>query len=98
MSPEFDGPPEIDEKRQGTLPCPVCAVPMHVEVKQHVEVDVCAEHGVWLDKDELEGIAQAVLARRKTFERAVRRVVVEKAKRSERVAGASFAFWSILFH
>ncbi|SRR5258706_12894762 len=97
VSPESDGSPEIDEKRSGTLPCPVCAVLMHVEVKQHVEVDVCAQHGVWLDKDELEGIAQAIRARTRTFERAVRRVAVDKAKRSGRLAGTNFGFWSLLF-
>jgi|KBSSwiStaDraftv2_1062776.scaffolds.fasta_scaffold658491_1 Zn-finger nucleic acid-binding protein len=93
-----DGPPEIDEKRPGTLPCPVCGVPMHVEVKQHVEVDVCEQHGIWLDKDELDGIAKAIRARTQTFERALRRVAVDKAKQSARIAGANFGFWALLFH
>jgi len=36
--------------------CPVCGGEMAKERKQDVEIDVCREHGIWLDKGELSRI------------------------------------------
>ncbi len=88
----------VDEIRQGKLPCPMCGQAMRIERKQRIEVDVCPDHGVWLDKGELEEIARAVRDRTQTFQRSLRRVAVAKAKRDGRFVAAQFGFWSLLFH
>ena len=38
------------------LDCPVCGIEMLVEKVGHVRVDVCDDHGMWLDGGELERI------------------------------------------
>ena len=38
----------------GDRPCPVCAVPMTVEVLEAVTIDRCEPHGVWFDDHELQ--------------------------------------------
>ena len=38
------------------LECPVCGAEMLVETVNGVRVDVCDEHGMWLDAGELERI------------------------------------------
>lgn len=96
MTPE-PTPIEIDERRQGTRPCPVCGVAMHVERKERVEVDVCAEHGVWLDRGSLEEITKAVRRKTQAFDRSLRRVAVEKAKKEGRISGSAFGWVSLLF-
>lgn len=37
-----------------TRACPVCAQPMQSESRDNVTVDFCDDHGIWLDKGELE--------------------------------------------
>jgi len=39
-----------------SLSCPVCDLPMRVEVVNHTNIDVCEEHGMWLDDGELDRI------------------------------------------
>ena len=39
--------------------CPVCQAPMKQETRSGVPVDICAEHGIWLDKKELMLITEA---------------------------------------
>jgi Zn-finger nucleic acid-binding protein len=36
--------------------CPVCAEEMNSETQFGVCVDLCEEHGIWLDKGELESL------------------------------------------
>lgn len=46
----------------GTIPCPLCAKAlerMPIPAAQ-VTVDVCREHGVWFDRDELQRVVRAV--------------------------------------
>jgi Zn-finger nucleic acid-binding protein len=40
------------------LPCPICHTIMTVEIREEVEVDLCAEHGMWLDQAELVKITE----------------------------------------
>jgi Zn-finger nucleic acid-binding protein len=45
--------------------CPDCAQPMHRKNfarRSGILLDVCGEHGTWLDASELEGIAEFILA------------------------------------
>ena len=51
---------QVDVAR--VAPCPVCAQPlrrMPIEQAQ-VDVDACAQHGVWFDRDELQRVIRAV--------------------------------------
>ena len=82
----------IDEIAEGDRACPVCGGRMHVERKKNVSIDVCPEHGIWLDKGELEGIIRAVNARA----RSSRRSAVRRAKHDGKVQGAFWGWWSLL--
>jgi Zn-finger nucleic acid-binding protein len=44
--PPAEGPP-------GQAACPVCSDPMSMERIEMLEVNRCALHGVWFDRDEL---------------------------------------------
>ena len=70
---------------------------MHVERKEKVEVDVCSEHGVWLDRGTLEEITKAVQRKTKAFDRSLRRVAVDKAKKEGMVLGSAFGWVPLLF-
>jgi Zn-finger nucleic acid-binding protein len=66
---------------------------MTVETRAPVPVDVCAEHGVWLDRGELERITARARAR-------VRRSSSRRsgaARHTGRLEGAVFGWWSLLF-
>ena len=41
------------------LSCPLCDKPLHREERSTVIVDVCSEHGIWLDHSELLAITEA---------------------------------------
>jgi Zn-finger nucleic acid-binding protein len=88
---------EIDERRPGTVPCPICGLAMHVERKEKVEVDVCAQHGIWLDKGRIEEITKAIERRSRVFAGARERFAVARAKQDGRVQGATFGWLSFLF-
>ncbi len=45
-------------------PCAICGLPMQIERQLGMDIDFCPEHGIWLDKGELEGIVEVVKARR----------------------------------
>ena len=40
------------------LPCPICKSIMTLSVREGVEIDICAEHGIWLDQAELLKITE----------------------------------------
>ncbi|MFT4977252.1 MAG: Zn-finger nucleic acid-binding protein [Myxococcota bacterium] len=46
--------PPFDVDRR--LPCPSCKNPMVLEQYAGVRLDWCAQHGVWLDTDELSAV------------------------------------------
>ena len=47
---------ELLEHNDGTprRPCPRCAEPMAIVWLEFLQLDQCAEHGVWLDRGELD--------------------------------------------
>ena len=51
---------QVDVSR--VAPCPVCAQPLQrMPIAQaQVDVDACAQHGVWFDRDELQRVIRAV--------------------------------------
>lgn len=39
--------------------CPTCQIPLHLSVRQNVEIDYCQScRGVWLDRGELDKIIE----------------------------------------
>ena len=43
---------------EGERPCPICGGKMKTQTEFDVIVDVCPQHGVWLDKNELGRILE----------------------------------------
>ena len=84
---------ELDEVHEGQRSCPVCGGRMVMERKHNVTIEACSEHGIWLDKGELPAIIMAVRGRRQRQ----RRRALRHAKRSGKMAGAFFGWWSLLW-
>ena len=42
------------------LSCPICQKPLHDEPIDGVTADLCTEHGLWLDKDELRQLVERI--------------------------------------
>ncbi len=82
-----------DKVPAGQRPCPICGRHMRVEAHRSVSLDVCVEHGVWLDNGELNAILSQA-SRRRT---AAVQSQIKEAKRSGKVSGALFGVWSLLF-
>ena len=77
----------------GQRPCPICANTMDVETMSGIKIDVCGDHGVWLDRGELPNILSSVDAsHRKSTVKAIR-----KAKEEGKKAQMVFGVWSFLF-
>ena len=82
----------IDESIEGKRPCPVCGNRMHIEKKNRISIDVCPDHGIWLDEGELEAIVTAVRSRGKRRQRSA----VRDARRKGKMQGAFWGWWSLL--
>jgi Zn-finger nucleic acid-binding protein len=77
----------------GQRECPICKNEMAVDEEYRVAIDVCEEHGIWLDRGELS----SVVARVKSGERIQRRKAIRAAKRDGKYAGINLGIWSLLF-
>lgn len=73
--------------------CPECGKAMVAETVHATTVDICEEHGIWLDNGELEGIVM----RLKNKSVRSRRRQVAKAKSTGRTQGWLFGPMSFLF-
>jgi len=51
--------PNAEAVREGQRPCPICAHVMATRKEGAITVDVCEDHGIWLDKGELEAVRSA---------------------------------------
>ena len=95
-------PPEAEPRpiRSGRA-CPVCGQEMTVEHEENICIDVCGEHGIWLDKGELPAIVAAIQRREDRKGRRKQRVrrdrELREARRKGKLQGAFFGFWSLLF-
>lgn len=76
-------PEELAPVQHGLRPCPVCGISMEVETWKDlfkatpdVTVDLCEEHGLWLDHGELE----ALLERAKTDARRTAQSSMSRAR------------------
>jgi Zn-finger nucleic acid-binding protein len=75
------------------LRCPKCQGVMSIKVIQEVEVDYCMEHGLWLDKGELNRIIQGSKKSCKEF----REMQTDNARHEGKVQGFLFGAWSFLW-
>lgn len=75
--------------------CPHCGKPMTRENVLGVAVDVCREHGVWLDKGELEEVLRRKPRRRnrRLFQR--RHSTYKEGVVEGRIQGMLLGFWSL---
>ncbi|MHC5055571.1 MAG: TFIIB-type zinc ribbon-containing protein [Planctomycetota bacterium] len=82
------------ENAEGERPCPVCGRKMLLERRKGIRIDVCDDHGIWLDNGELEAITAGL---RKRLCR-TRGVAVKAAERRGIEKGrARGSLWSLLF-
>jgi len=81
----------IDEIRPGKIPCPVCGKTMQIEAKGRVAVDVCPDHGIWLDKGELEQIFRSI----RLSAAGSHRLALKVARAKERPKCAHHMWWSL---
>lgn len=77
----------------GQRPCPICQQRMVAESEVGFVVDVCPQHGVWLDAGELP----AMLGRIRSGERINREQAIRRAKRDGKMSGVMLGSWSLLF-
>ncbi|MCW8132490.1 MAG: zf-TFIIB domain-containing protein [Planctomycetota bacterium] len=59
-------------KPEGQRACPICGQTMDVQHYGLLKIDVCAAHGVWLDKGELRAVG--LTRKRRGFHKHLRRV------------------------
>lgn len=82
----------------GERTCPICVQKLSVEVAYGIAFDVCGDHGIWLDRGELESI----IARIRSGERISRKQAIRDARnRGERegrkIAGPLMSLFMMLF-
>ena len=82
----------IDEVSEGERPCPVCGSTMILERKNDVTIDVCPDHGIWLDAGELERITASIRKRAWVRQRAAAR----RARREGKRQGVFYGWWSLI--
>lgn len=75
----------------GQRPCPICGEKMSTESRGPATVDVCAQHGMWLDNGELHSILDAARARTAKQYRSK----IDRAERDGRVSGALLGVWAL---
>lgn len=52
----------------GERPCPICGVAMNVIDEHNIAVDICEQHGVWLDQGELTTLLERTYWHRRESE------------------------------
>ena len=77
----------------GERPCPICGETMGVEFNYGMSIDVCEQHGIWLDRGELRKVVSFV----KSGERISRQDAIRNAKRQGKISGTVFGAWSLMF-
>lgn len=77
----------------GQRECPICKQVMSVEQQGLVSVDVCAQHGVWLDNGEL----RAMLGNVRSGERINQKAAMRRARREGKKSAMLLGGWSLFF-
>ena len=78
------------------MKCPVCDSEMKRDWEKNIEVDVCLEHGLWLDKGELERIIARTSSSSSSNVYERERVESQKIDQA-RWEGIVFGIWSLFF-
>lgn len=78
-------------EHEATRSCPVCSKEMRQDQKESVTIDVCEEHGIWLDKGELPTIISKIRLRQFRINRAT----TDKARKEGKMSGAMWGWWSL---
>jgi Zn-finger nucleic acid-binding protein len=86
-------PPENVLNPEGKRPCPVCGSIMTTETRNKVSIDGCAQHGIWLDRGELEKIVSGV----KIASRRKGRIARKDAKTRGRYEGIFFGWMALMW-
>ncbi|HUQ16363.1 MAG TPA: zf-TFIIB domain-containing protein [Candidatus Saccharimonadales bacterium] len=82
-------------RRESAVKCPTCDARMKTKTVNSVEVDVCQEHGLWLDKGELERIMSTSRRGYHQIQRSVIRRRVSDARSTGRYEGIFFGWLSL---
>jgi len=88
-----EGPENAQLVPPGQRPCPICGRHMQVEQFSGVPIDVCRDHGLWLDVGELP----TILAQARSGERRRRLHEIREARQKGKVSGTIFGIWSLLW-
>lgn len=89
------GTPAPDNARiipHGQRPCPICGAKMVVDHEEGIQTDVCSQHGVWLDLDEL----RVIISRVRSQDHSSKLRAVREAKREGMWTGATHGIWAFL--
>jgi len=87
-------PPRPAPRRDDIRRCPVCGAVLLQESEHGVTIDVCEEHGIWLDRGELEVVARVV----RQQERRTREAAVQEARHEGKMTGAFWGWISLLWN
>jgi Zn-finger nucleic acid-binding protein len=74
---------------EGQRNCPICQTPMTTQRRNAETIDVCEEHGIWLDRFELE---RMFLRRMRRTGARIRRIRADAAAHR----GTSAMLWGVL--
>lgn len=91
-APEVSVHANTDLVADGDRPCPICGSTMLMSARDSIVIDVCEEHGVWLDRGELERILHSERGKA----RSGKWDAVKRAKKEGRIEGARYGFWSLV--
>ena len=78
----------------GERACPICQNHMSVEVDYGVRIDICREHGIWLDRGELPEIIATIRSR----EKAGRANAILEAKKAGNHVGTQLGILALLLN
>jgi Zn-finger nucleic acid-binding protein len=78
---------------EGERRCVICGSRMTRQFQEGVAVDVCEEHGIWLDKNQLPRIISRIRERGHEVRRAAMQRTYEEGKKEGREEAAWWGFW-----
>lgn len=67
----------------GQRPCPICGVLMQARSRESIAIDVCPDHGIWLDSGKIESLTENISVSAKLKQRRD----LEKVRNREKVKG-----------
>ncbi len=79
--------------QEGKRACPICGEEMRTATENNLIIDVCDEHGVWLDSGELEKIKLKISSKNNRS----KRKAIAKAKEEGVKDGVIFGWWALFF-